>query len=276
MVAARLAYAVLGQSNATSPGIAANVTVYPGFATPYPAVLMMERSSKLTPLAVVSDPASGSRSLAPRTVSLGSPYDVGTAGIEITYGQTLDKSMPGKVCICKVTLDGSGLENCWLPGGAYPSGGPPWFTQVVGYIQTMLTTMDATLAGIAWLQGTSDALEVPDQDNYLANLITFFTAIRAVPGWSNVAITIDRISSQFVANFSGAAVGGPKIRAAQQAFVNVTPRTALINTDDLALRPDFAHYADNSYATLGIRHAGAMISLTGSWSGYVGLGIGLT
>lgn len=267
----------LGQSNEGGIGVAANVTVFQGITNPYAAVPTMSRGSKLTdPPNVVFDPASGSRALSPRTVSLGAPYSVGTIGILPTMGRILDAARPGVWAMGEVWLDGSSLQTRWMPGSAYPIGGPPWFTQVVGYIQNMESTMGAALAGIVWIQGTSDALAIPDQDNYLSNLVTFFSTLRAVPGWSNVAITVDQISSQFIANFDGgsAVVGGAKVRAAQQTFVSSTARTALVNTDDLALR-DNAHYADDSYAILGIRHANAMLALLGIQTGFVGLGIGL-
>lgn len=263
MVAARKLIVVMGQSNAGSPGIAANVTVVPGLTTPFAAVPQMERGSRLTPLEVVSDPASGSRSLGPRTVSVGAPYNVGTFGPELMLGRTLHEARPGIWAMGKVWVDGSGLENCWLPGGAYPEGGPPWYTQVVGHIQAMETAMDAQLAGISWFGGTTDALEVPDQDNHFANLITLFTALRAVSGWSQVAITVDQIHDTFISSFGGATVGGPKVRAAELAFVAAMPRSAIVATNDLALLPDNAHFADNSYAILGRRHGVKMLELLG-------------
>lgn len=281
MVMTRRLLLVMGQSNALGVCVAANVNNYAGFATPNANIPYVSRG--LTggdpPGGDVLDPASGVRSLGPRLISLGGSFGVGTCGPEVSMGKELHRLMPNEWAVGLIGVDGSNMDR-WKPTTTYPNTGPPfWHATMLDQIDDIQTKTQSSLrrGAVAWFQGTSDAIDGIESD-YLTNINAMFGAIGAkyCATASDLCISVDRISQQFIDNFgSPADVGGPVVRAAETSFVAAKPsRRALINTDDLALR-DNAHFADNSYATVGVRHAAAIFRLVGGAGGMIGPGIGL-
>jgi hypothetical protein len=283
MVMTRRLLLVKGQSNAGGLCIAANVNNYANFATPDAAIPFVSRGllSGDPPGGDVLDPASGVRSLGPRLISMGGSLGVGTCGPEVSMGKELHRLMPNEWAVGQIWIDSSNMDK-WKPSTVYPNTGPPfWHEQLLDQIEDIqLKTRSSLRRGaIAWFQGTSDAID-GIEDDYLTNITDMFTAIgeRYCDDPDDLVISVDRISQQFIDNFgSPAETGGPVVRAAETSFVAAKPsRRALINTDDLELRVDNAHFADNSYATVGVRHAAAIFQLVASsGGGMVGPSIGL-
>lgn len=286
MVMTNALFDVGGQSNAIGIGVGADVSNYPGFTTPLAAVPIINFNGRSdNPPTMTRDPAvSGSRALAPRAISMGGSFAAGTHGIEVTLGKELHANpiLAGQVRLFQCGLDGSTMDR-WLPGSAFPTGGPSWFDQYVDAIKSAQLTMRASLrlGGIAWLQGTSDALSEALANAYYDNLNTFFRALRfgtgGFTGFGAFAITIDRISMDFINNFpdQNAQLFGPIVRAAQERFVRDNPRCEIVNTDDIGTF-DNAHYNSNGLATLGVRHAAALVRIvTDGAIPLLGPGIGL-
>lgn len=279
---------VMGQSNAGGLCIAANVNNYTNFGTPDASIPFVSRGllSSVGDAPAggdVLDPISGVRGLGPRLISMGGSLGVGTCGPEVSCGKELHRMMPNEWAVGQIWIDASDM-NKWKPSTTYPNTGPPfWHASMLAQIDSIQLKTQSSLrrGGVLWAQGTSDALSGALAAAYPTNVDAMFNAIgaRYCATATDLLISVDRISQQFIDNFSGAATDGPTIRAAETAFVAAKPtRRALVNTDDLALRVDNAHFADNSYATMGVRHAAAIFQLiaASSGSGMVGVGIGLS
>lgn len=187
--------------------------------------------------------------------------------------------MPNEWAVGLIGIDGSSMDR-WKPSTTYPTGGPPfWNETMLDTIEDIQRKTQSSLrrGAVMWLQGTSDALSGALAAAYLTNINALFDQIgaRYCAAASDLCISVDRISQQFIDNFEGGVPDGPAVRAAETAFVAAEPRRrALINTDDLAL-VDNAHFADNSYATVGVRHAAAIFRMVGGAGGMIGAGIGI-
>jgi hypothetical protein len=241
-----------GQSNAGGYGVAASVTNYPGIASAYPAVQYIEQGSGLTdpPVWVTQGP----RDLQPRTTTIGGQL-TGTFGVELSAMRDLDAStIDGKWFAAKFWIDGSGLENNWL-NASYPTAGPQLMTQLQTFITAQLAAFNATLAGIVWIQGEKDGSESPDLANYGTNMASFFSTLRSAYG-ASVPIVIHRQSN----NVSTTLVAHPELRSRQESHIAATSNAAITYGDDLPLR-DTLHYSDDSYATMGVRVASALVGL---------------
>lgn len=286
MVMTRRLLLVMGQSNALGVCVAANVNNYTNFATPVAAIPYVSRglNSADPPSADVLDPASGVRSLGPRLISLGGSFGVGTCGPEVSMGKDLHRMMPNEWAVGLIGIDGSSMDR-WKPTTTYPTGGPPFWNAAEGdsilydTIDDIQRKTQSSLrrGAVAWLQGTSDALSGALAAAYLTNVNALFDQMgaRYCAAAGDLCISVDRISQRFIDNFEGGVPDGPTVRTAETTFVAANPRRrALINTDDLELR-DNAHFADNSYATVGVRHAAAIFRMVGGGGGMIGAGIGL-
>lgn len=196
-------------------------------------------------------------------------------------GKELHRMMPNEWAVGQIWIDSSSMDK-WKPTTVYPNTGPPfWHATMLAQIEDIQRKTQSSLrrGAVAWLQGTSDAIG-GIESAYLTNMNALFGAIgaRYCANADDLVISVDRISQLFIDNFGAPAnTGGPVVRTAETTFVAAKPsRRALINTDDLALRVDNAHFADNSYATVGVRHAAAIFQLIASGGGgMVGPSIGL-
>jgi hypothetical protein len=250
-------YVLLGQSNDLGTGVAADMTVWPGGVTaPYSNVVYLEHSANGADPPSFADSNGGvAYALQPRTSTIVGQV-AGTCGVELTLGRQLDTVLTGNVVLLKIAIDGSGLQNKWLPttSPVFPTGGPQWYSTMVAYILAAQTTLGAILSGIVWIQGGTDANEVPDAANYGPNMTTFFTAFRSTFG--PIPIVFDRLHIN--AGVSDAA----SVRAGQATFAAATSLVAMIDADDLTLvSPSFVHYDTNSLGTLGVRMADAFLAM---------------
>jgi hypothetical protein len=281
MVMTRRLLLVMGQSNAGGLCVAANVNNYANFATPDANIPFVSRGLLAAdpPNGDVLDPVSGVRGLGPRLISMGGSLGVGTCGPEVSMGKELHRMMPNEWAVGQIWIDSSDMDK-WKPTTVYPNTGPPfWHATMLAQIEDIQRKTQSSLrrGAIAWLQGTSDALSAPLAASYLTNITALFSAIgaRYCANASDLVISVDRLSQ--VSITAGAVTDGPAVQTAEASFVAVKPsRRALINEDDLALRVDNLHFADNSYATVGVRHAAAIFQLIAAGAGgMVGPSIGL-
>lgn len=263
---------IFGQSNGIGLETAANVTNYPGGVTAaFPAVTLLDHNA----IALADPPTyivEGPRSLSPRTTAVGGSYTAGMGGLELTCGRELSARTSNRWFFYKQCIDGSSLINHWN-NPAYPTGGPALLTNLIANVQAQVTTWGiSNLAEnliLVFVQGESDAGGQP-YATYLAALDAMFASLRSSIG--NCRIILQQLTSQ------NDLIGN--VRAAEDSFVSGDARAALVRSDDLPLRegapPSAKHYTDNSYSTLGVRYADAIISLvngiapTGPY--YVGAG----
>lgn len=283
MVMTRRLLLVMGQSNAGGLCVAANVNNYTNFATPDANIPFVSRGRTAGDPAGadVLDPVSGVRGLGPRLISMGGSIGTGTCGPEVSCGKELHRLMPNEWAVGQIWVDASDMDK-WKPTTTYPAAGPPyWHAMMLDQIEDIQRKTQSSLrrGAVLWAQGTSDALSAGLAAAYTTNINALFNAIgsRYCANATDLLVSVDRISQLFIDNFVGAAADGPTVRAAETAFVAAKPsRRALVNTDDLALRVDNAHFADNSYATMGVRHAAAIFRLIMSGGGgMLGAGIGI-
>lgn len=281
MVMTRRLLLVMGQSNAGGLCIAANVNNYTNFATPDPNIPFVSRGllSGDPPGGDVLDPVSGVRGLGPRLISMGGSLGVGTCGPEVSCGKELHRMMPNEWAVGQIWIDASDMDK-WKPSTVYPNTGPPfWHATMLAQIEDIQTKTQSSLrrGAVLWSQGTSDALSAPLAGAWLTNVTALYSAggARYCASADDLIIAVDRISQATID--AGAVTQGPTVRAAQTSFVAAKPaRRALVNSDDLALRVDNLHYADNSYATMGVRHAAAIFAMiAGGSGGLMGPGMGL-
>lgn len=280
MVMTRRLLLVMGQSNAGGLCIAANVNNYANFATVDTNIPFVSRGllSGDPPGGDVLDPVSGTRGLGPRVISMGGSLGTGTCGPEVSCGKELHRMMPNEWAVAQIWIDASDMDK-WKPSTVYPNTGPPfWHATMLSTIESIQTKTQSSLrrGAVLWAQGTSDALSAPLASAYLTNVTALFNAIgaRYCTTATDLLISVDRISQASID--AGAVTQGPTVRAAQTSFVAVRPdRRVLVNSDDLALRVDNLHYADNSYATMGVRHAAAIFNLISGGASLMGPGIGL-
>src|SRR5678815_1469379 len=233
---------------------ASAVTNYPGIADPFPAVRMNDHNSDLSdPPIFVDDPTSStSRDLSPRTKAVAGEA-IGTAGLELSAGRDLATRVPQQTWfVAKMTLNSAGLED-QINNASYPTAGPSWKSQAVSYAQTWQTTWSTTDLIIVFVQGEHDAGDFPDQDDYLAQLQSYFGTWRA--SFPNCGIVIVKLCAND--NLGG---GLAKIRAAQVAFRDATSRCALVDIDDF-VPIDNVHFSSNDYVTMGLRCGDAIRSL---------------
>ncbi len=110
------------------------------------------------------------------------------------------------------------------------------------------------VAGLLWMQGESDALDQANAQAYRQNLGRFSSALRAVAADSYLPIVVGRISKSTIWTF------GKVVRGAQADLATAEPdRTFLVETSDLSLDIDKAHYVATSELSLG-RRAGDLFA----------------
>lgn len=248
---ARRAVFIFGQSNASGLMVASSVTNYVDIDVDFPAVQMHESTAGSGPADPPTFTTEGPRDLGPRLVGFGGAVAIGTGGVELSMGRELDTRTADTWFVGKYTIDGSGLVNHWS-NTAYPTTGGSLIDRFATYIEARLADWSISSPEdvfLYFIQGEEDIGQ--PYATYLAALESMFTALRARLG--NFRILIHRIVSRVnpIQN----------IRAAHEAFVAAdTVGAKLTQADDLALR-DTKHYADDSYATIGIRAADAIIDM---------------
>lgn len=184
--------------------------------------------------------------------------ETGQFGPEIQLGRRLAdlyaQEIGTRVAIIKYANGGTDLKTQWKAGGtATTTGdGPDYviFQQTVtaGLAALAAAYPDATLdlQGMVWMQGETDA--VPASSGlYQANLTNFIADIRATYG-AALPFLIGRLSSKQTAlNAPDLAA----VRATQNAVAAADPRTAMIDTDLFAIKPDLLHFTGSGQLSLG-------------------------
>lgn len=238
---------VVGQSDAIGMYLAAGQ-----YASPYSAVQWYYRHAKATATTWFTEPG-GWTALKPRTTVIdGIQFPAGTAGVELSLGRYLAANDPASTWyLAGMGVDGSGLADEWL-NASFPVGGPALLQQLKDFITARIAESGAELTFIYWLHGQSDSTESPDNVNYLSNLNTLETELRALFGTAFKFI-VHRLTSKYSGGSSAA------IRYAQEGFCVGKANAQFTIGDDLGLRVDNTHLDDSAIVTLGERVGAAVL-----------------
>ena len=238
---------IFGYSNNIGLMVPSAVTVYPGLTIAYDAVQQHDHIaySYADPPGFNDD---GPRTLSGRPAGHGVSYPIGSGGVELTLMRELHQTTRDNWTVIKMCIDSSSLINHWN-NPAYPTGGPSILNQLITYIQDQAAAHNVTdLANNLVVVSMNGAVDTGSSyAAYLAALDSVFGTMRATLG--NFYVVMERLTNQID--------DARDIIAAQESFSSSDAgRTAFAYADDLALRGGGnQHYADDSYATLGVRLA---------------------
>ncbi len=176
-------------------------------------------------------------------------------GPELTFGLTQEALRPGpRVAIIKHAVGGSDLDNNWNA-----SGGPLYQdlqTHIAQAMEELAPLGDAHLAGVVWVQGENDAVNLGASERYKDNLTAFVAQIRQ---------DLDSPQLPFVVALVAPSESWPHhplVRQAQRDVASADPNVVTVESEDLpVLSGDPLHYNARGLQTLGERTAEAMAPL---------------
>lgn len=218
-----------------------------------------------------------------RALEPSSPYSSGSArytGPEVSFGRALADARPdARILLVKHAVGGTDLAQYWYPGESRDD-----HAQGEGY-RTWLATVEAALAdldargevwevaGMAWMQGESDATNEDWANRYQENLAHLVARVRSDLAQPALPFVLGLIDCTDVCAWR------ETVRGAQQAVAEADPRIFTIETEDLGLYPaDHWHYQGLGVRVMGERFADALLDrepstvpepavrMTGAWS----------
>lgn len=239
---------IFGYSNDIGLMVTSAVTSYLGLTEPFPPVKQYDQiafSAGNPP----SFSTTSTHDMAPREGGHGVAYPDGSGGVELSMMRELVAARPADTWfVAKFCMDSSSMITNWGEP-SFPTGGPPFLDQLTTFIQDRIAEYDIeNVVENVIIVSMNGAVDLgTNYATYLAALDTVFGGIRAELG--NVRIVMERLTTQIEST--------RHIIAAQEAFVAVDDgRSAWVRSDDLDLRSAVnKHFADDSYATLGVRLA---------------------
>jgi hypothetical protein len=180
-------------------------------------------------------------------------------GPEIAGGRALADEA-GPVAIVKVASDGSSLAKDWHPD---QSGLWERLTDAVTGAERQLAEAGRTpvLSGFFLMQGEVDAITEDQARKYERNLTHFITRTRQRLDAPELPFVIGRPSSRIACGPFGCFPWLSEVRAAQVAVAGTLSGVVIVDTDDLLLQPDGAHFTAASQLLLGLRFANTWLSL---------------
>jgi len=180
-------------------------------------------------------------------------------GPEVAFGRTLADA--GRtVALVKHAVGGTDLAFYWNPGVPHGNGSPgEGYRAFEAAITTASTTLDAAgepwrWAGLAWMQGESDSLDLSLAYAYEANLEGFIASVRELTGEPALPVVVGLISTEAAWTYAGI------VRDAELAVAAADPAVVYVETDDLPRNTlDVYHYDGPSERVMGQRFARALI-----------------
>ncbi|MBK9365873.1 MAG: hypothetical protein IPN01_06065 [Deltaproteobacteria bacterium] len=194
------------------------------------------------------------RALAPASAG-GSPY----VGPEVSMGHTF-LAEGRRVVLVKHAVSGTDLATFWYPGlyDGDPSAGEGWLG-LVDTVRGATAALDAAgepwrWAGMAWMQGESDAVYEWSASTYADNLALFVDRVREETGEAALPVAVGLIACD------GLCVYVDTVRAAQEAVAAADPAVLTFETRDLPRNYfDPWHYDGPANRVLGQRFAQALM-----------------
>lgn len=230
---------IAGQSNAEGRGNVTEVANYQelGLENPYPQVVYYEQiaDSVLDPLVWRVDRG---------PVPMQPQFDI--FGVELSFGRHLTDLGVTHV-LSKTAVGGASLAVHWDPSGSYPSNPPTLYARMVALAERVELEQHGHVVGVIWIQGESDASNLDQANAYAANEETLIATIRQI--WPDSFFLFTRLHVHSSVPYDAL------LRSQQAMVAAATPRTRLIDVDDL---PIFGqHFTSQGYYDLGIRLADA-------------------
>jgi len=197
-------------------------------------------------------------------------------GVEVTFSRAIQKHFPNRrIAIVKYSRGGTSIDaaaagsfGCWEPD----FGGPDGVNQYDHFLATVQHAYADTdidddgdsdrliPAGIAWMQGESDAYFTPEiAEKYEANLRRLMDLIRAAFRSDDLPVVIGRISSS--KQDPPTWPHGDILRAAQAAYTQNDSNAALVVSTDEYGYSDPWHYDTAGYIDLGRQFAAELVKL---------------
>lgn len=230
-----LVFPIIGDSNASGPGVANNSDAALGLVAPFPAVPM---DSHIAP--GVTDPpvfASLSGALQPYT----NPNDP-SMGIELTMGRALH-DIGLHPAMLKKAVSGATLATEFHPDATFPTVGPNLYSMMVSDILDLAAQTGNPVPALTMFLGTNDASTSLMANAYQGNCETLISRLRD-------DINPDLIIAIIKININSTNPYKAIIAAAQEAIAAADSRVVLVRNDLLTLTDGF-HYGPNALAWLG-------------------------
>jgi hypothetical protein len=186
-------------------------------------------------------------------------------GPEITFGPEMVEATRQNIVLVKYAIGSTTLGNEWHAPDTQEQGAGSCYTSFIKAVEEAIASLSlgrkVEIKGMIWMQGETDAWHAdPAWANaYKQNLTDFIHSIRHKFKEPNLPIVIGRISPSWTWSGGG---HGEIVRQAQLEVSRTMLKVAMIDTDDLSLDADEAHYNASGQIELGKRFAKAMISLS--------------
>jgi hypothetical protein len=174
-------------------------------------------------------------------------------GPEVTFGKAMAAALGRPVGIVKFAVGGSHLVYDWNPKFKEKNN---YYGKTLAMVKAAGKSRPIEIVGMLWMQGERDSLFAGAAAKYAANLEALVKSARADYGAPQMPFVLGRVNPP-----PGRYKSVAKVREAQQEIS--LPKTAWVNCDDLAKRPDNLHYDTKGQMELGRRFAGAMLKLMG-------------
>jgi hypothetical protein len=201
-------------------------------------------------------------------------------GMELSMAARLQELYPGeRIAIIKYSRGGTSIDSlatgrfgCWEPDYQGTTG----INQYDHFLQTVRTAMSTTdidgdgttdilvPAGIAWMQGESDAsFNEEIANSYYFNLKRLMDLIRASFRSDDLPVIIGKISDSWDDNSDGKVWDyGELVQYAQEKYARTDAYAAIVRETRYYSYSDTWHYDSKGYLDLGKRFADALYQLT--------------
>lgn len=186
-------------------------------------------------------------------------------GPELALGRCLQQAYPErKIVLVKHAAGSTDLGNCWRAPDSEGNNAGAYYAAFIKTVNDAIASVSpsatARIRGMIWMQGETDAwYDDPSMAMaYEENLTAFVRSVRSDLDAANMPFCMGRISQTWTWSGGG---HGEIVRQAQYDVSQNVPCTVMIDTDDLTLNPDMAHYDAAGQVILGERFAGSIIGL---------------
>ncbi|MCX7426140.1 MAG: dockerin type I domain-containing protein [Planctomycetia bacterium] len=183
-------------------------------------------------------------------------------GPEVTFGRAMADAMSGhSVVLIKYAVGATTLAEDWNPNTP-----GPLYTGLVDAVNEAVAELssehDVEIAGMAWMQGESDAFDLGKSEAYEANLRDFIQSLRDDWAEPDLPFVIGEIASDPVWTHYDV------VQQAEAAVAASTSNVTAFSTDDLPTTNH--HYNTQGQILLGRRFADAMMTPgDANFDGYV-------
>ncbi len=189
-----------------------------------------------------------------------SEYGDAYFGPEVLFGRVIGDATERPVALIKHSVGGTDLARFWHPGDSAEdldmgTGYRVWLDTVTAGLEALEQRGEVVrIAGMIWMQGESDALDLDDAAVYEENLTHLVARVRQDTGVADLPFVAGLIDC-VPCGLSGREI----VREAQQAVADADPKVQVIETEDLQLWTDEIHYNGPGMRTLGERFAQALL-----------------